>query len=328
MFNTPNKAALMIFFLIFPTSFLSAQENQVSISINHDQRCIVSNGLPDHSTGEFPNRGNPNSISSQSIKLCISTHPVKGDVPKKVRGSIGVALNGVQMRPGTADYYDPSSRRGFSRDSRSGWNLEGLGARDLLGMDNNNAHVDNRGLYHYHGVAPVLAKNLDKNLIGYAADGFAIYYVPQQYKSSHQLKAGIRPSAPGGEYDGTYNEDWLYVKGAGNLDQCNGAVVDGKYRYFATDNYPFFPRCLWGEISTDFLHKREPGQQQGTHNRKQDTDNKRRSPARVPPAQAIRACQSKESGDSCSFNPRNRNQTVTGKCHTTPQGQSACRPML
>ena len=72
------------------------------------------------------------------------------------RGSVGIALNGVQFRPGTADYYDAQSPRGFSRDSSSGWNLEGLGARELLGMDNNNAHVDNRGLYHYHGVADVI----------------------------------------------------------------------------------------------------------------------------------------------------------------------------
>jgi len=311
--------------LLCAAPYLSANQNHVSIEIKGDQRCISSNGLPDHSTGKFPNSGNPNSISSQSIKLCMTTAPVKGKVAQKVRGSVGVALNGVQMRPGTADYYDPSSKRGFSRDSSSGWNLEGLGARVLLGMDNNNAHVDNRGLYHYHGVAPVLAKNLSKNLIGYAADGFPIYYVPGQYKSSHQLKAGTRPSAPGGEYDGTYNEDWQYVKSSGDLDQCNGAFVEGKYSYFATDNYPFFPRCLYGKISADFIIKREPGQQQG-NNRNQGSDNQRRSTGRVPPVQAIAACESKQSGDSCSFKAPHRDRKMQGRCHQVPEGDMACRP--
>lgn len=314
-----NKKTLITSFCVCSVPFVYADQNRVSIDIVGDKRCIVSNGLPDHSTGKFPNSGNPNSISSQSIKLCVSTNPVKGQVAQPVRGSVGVALNGVQMRPGTADYYDPSSHRGFSRDRSSGWNLEGLGARTLLGMDNNNAHVDNRGLYHYHGVAPVVAKNLKDNLIGYAADGFPIYYLPQQYHSSHQLKQGTRPNGPGGKYDGTYNEDWRYVKGSGNLDQCNGTFINGQYSYFATDSYPFFPRCLYGKVSNDFISARA---QQGRNSNSKPA----RNGTRKAPAQAIKACNAKQAGDRCSFSSQHSNRSIKGKCHKTPANQVACRP--
>jgi hypothetical protein len=43
------------------------------------------------------------------------------------------------------------------------------------------------------------------------------------------------------------------VAGSGNLDECNGATVNGRNVYFATDTFPFFPRCFRGEVSRDFL---------------------------------------------------------------------------
>ena len=116
-----------------------------------------------------------------------------------------------------------------------------------LGLDQNNAHVDERGLYHYHGMPPALASTGDSTLVGWAADGFEIHYAGATAVSSWQLKDGTRPTAPGGAYDGTYVQDWEYIEGSGNLDACNGAVVQGQYVYFATDTFPFFPHCLMGE---------------------------------------------------------------------------------
>ena len=66
------------------------------------------------------------------------------------------------------------------------------------------------------------------------------------------LKKGTRPSGPGGRYDGTYVQDWEYKKGSGNLDKCNGKIMNGKYVYFATDTFPFYPRCHWGTVGNDF----------------------------------------------------------------------------
>jgi len=193
-------------------------ENKVSITIEGDQRYVVSNGLPDHNTGRFPNRGNPNTISAQNTRFCVAVHPHKNSQSTPVdRGPIGIAMNGVQIRPETAEYYDPSSRRGFSRNPASGWNVEGLGAAAMLGMDQNNAHVDRRGLYRYHGVPKGLVARAGSSIIGYAADGFEIHYVGNKQTSSYRLKPGTRPSGPGGKYDGTYVQDWEYVAGSVHL---------------------------------------------------------------------------------------------------------------
>ena len=32
-----------------------------------------------------------------------------------------------------------------------------------------------------------------------------------------------------------------------------GGTLDGQYVYFATDTYPFFPRCFRGTVSSDFI---------------------------------------------------------------------------
>ena len=196
----------------------------------------------------------------KKINLCFSAKPKKGKRARFIRGSVGVALNGVQFRPGTADYYDPSSPRGFSRDRRSGWNLEGLGARDKLGMDRNDAHVDHRGLYHYHGVASVLARSAKGTLIGYAADGFEIHYVGNQKKSSYRLKSGNRKTDPGGKHDGTYNEDWKYVAGSSSLDQCNGGLLKGKLCIFCHKKLPVFPPLHVGGSKQRF-HSGSPSAQ-------------------------------------------------------------------
>lgn len=253
--RTLIMAAATTWAVLTVTAAAQAHDNEVKMIVEFERRCFVSNGLPDHDTGTFPNRGNPNRILPQNIRMCVPGKPpsTPGKTPQYHRGSIGIAINGVQFRPGTADYYDGGMRSGISRDPSSGWNLDGLGARDLLGMDENNAHVDERGLYHYHGPADPLIDSTRATLIGYAADGYDIHFVDGRKKSSYQLKKGTRQTAPFGTYDGTYNEDWIYVAGSGDLDECNaGRNLYGRFVYYATEVYPFFPRCLWGEISDDF----------------------------------------------------------------------------
>lgn len=242
-------AASMVVLTVFPTT----AQNRVEISERGNQICIRSNGLPNHATGRFPNRGNPHRIRAQDIDVCVSANPRKGNRPSGTgQGAIGIALNGVIIRPGTADYWDPGSRRGHSRNRSSGWNLEGMGAADTLGMDRANGHVDNRGLYHYHGKPVAALKTRGGTHIGYAKDGFEIHYVGSTARSGYRLRSGARPSGPGGRHDGTYVEDWVYVGGSGTLDQCNGGTLNGKFVYFATDTFPFYPRCLWGQPSRDF----------------------------------------------------------------------------
>lgn len=238
-------------------------QNSVTIAEKPEeqQRCFNSNALPDHSTGTFPNRGNPNAIAPQQLSMCVTTNPVRGISPQPIRGSMGIAINGVPFRPTTAGFYDPNGRRGHSRNGDRNWSLDIHGAPGKLGLDFNNAHVGRGGLYHYHGIAKSLTDTSGSSLIGYAADGFEMHYIGSEAVSGYQLKDGDRPAGgPPGEYDGTWNEDYVHVPGEGRLDECNGGMLDGRYVYFVTDTYPFVGRCLWGAISKDFAggeHARE-----------------------------------------------------------------------
>ena len=249
MKKTPFFLAVILLSVTVISAFAASQA--IKIYKTKNQICVESNGIPDHEVGQFPRKGNPHSIKAQKIKFCVTSNPTKGEDAQKVR-TIGVAENGIIIRPGTADYFDASSPRGHSRDRSSGWNLDGMGPNNTLGLDHENAHVDKRGLYHYHGIAPALAEAVPNSRIGWAADGYEIHYVSNSIKPSYMLKRGSRPTAPGGVFDGSYNEDFEFVTGFGDLDECNGAVLNGIYKYFGTDTYPFFPRCLFGKDITKF----------------------------------------------------------------------------
>ncbi|MEM1377506.1 MAG: YHYH protein [Pseudomonadota bacterium] len=251
--NTKTQIATAAFIAVATSasSTFSDGIGSAKITENGNTVCITSDGLPNHTTGDFPNRGNPHSISRQNISVCVDASPQKNANATQIdRGAIGIAVNGVMIRPEAADYWDPNSRRGFSR-TRSDWRVEPMGVPDALGLDVNNAHVDNRGIYHYHGKPEGLLSLINGTLVGYAADGFEIHYVGTAAKPGWSLKTGTRPNGPGGAYDGTYIEDYEFT-GGGNLDACNGGTMNGQYTYFVTNTYPFYPRCLWGDVSSDF----------------------------------------------------------------------------
>ena len=44
---------------------------------------------------------------------------------------------------------------------------------------------------------------------------------------------------PGGQYDGTYRQDYETVDGYGDLDECNGMNRNGQYGYIVTDTFPW-----------------------------------------------------------------------------------------
>ncbi len=234
-----------------------AASAHVAITVEGDQRCITSDGVPDHETG--PWRAGA-SVEVQDHAFCMDATPERtGEITQNVRIS-GITLTGIPLRPGTAEFYDPTTERGYSRDRSSGWNVEGLSG---LVMDAQNAHVDGSGMYHYHGVPSAVVSALNGTLFGYAADGFEIHYVGDQAQSSWQLRPGERASGPGGVHDGTYVQDYEFIEGSGTLDECNGGMLDGRYVYFATDTFPFFPRCFLGTVSSDFGGGRPPPRNSG-----------------------------------------------------------------
>jgi hypothetical protein len=233
-------------------------ESEVQITEEGDQRVIRANGLPNHSTGKFPNPGNPNSIRPQNYFFKIPLRPATNAVFTPLeRQPIGVAVNGVVFDPGTAEYW--------KNDPSSGWRKEGIvQGKGTLGMDQNMAHVQPNGAYHYHGVPAGLVESLPgsgRKLIGYAADGFPIYTQTSEDHPSYRLKSGQRPGGsqgPGGTYDGTYTQDYEFVKGLGDLDEANGRIgttpeyPEGTYFYVATTEFPFYPRELRGTPDPSF----------------------------------------------------------------------------
>ncbi|MDE2828830.1 MAG: YHYH protein, partial [Gemmatimonadota bacterium] len=68
-----------------------------------------------------------------------------------------------------------------------------------------------------------------------------------------------------GAYDGTFREDWQFVAGSGDLDQCNGRFgvtpefPEGIYHYYLTEDYPYIPRCVWGTPDPSFRQRRTGG---------------------------------------------------------------------
>ncbi|WP_179380409.1 YHYH protein [Jannaschia marina] len=248
----PELKALAFSVLLVSTPG-SAHENDVTWDLRGDMICAESNGVPDHAMGRFPNRANPNTFRLQRLTFCFPETPQMAGTVTTGLMTVGVSLTGVPFRPYTAGYYDPDGRRQLGPDPSSGWRQQAMHDPRSLGMDAENGHVDRAGLYHYHGVSPSLEAQAEGGLLGYAPDGFEIRYSPATATSSYVLKAGSRPTPPHGAHDGSYEEDFEYSAGSGTLDECNGMLVDGTYTYFATDAYPYLPRCFKGVVNPDFM---------------------------------------------------------------------------
>lgn len=283
-----------------PSSTLA--EPYVHIYSKGDYGFMETNGIPNHATGQFPAHTDPYAIGDKIFTYSISLSPQKtpdGPIPISILNDFwrfGIAINGVP--------FDPSGP--FWGE---GWQVEVLSqaSNKYLGIDFNNAHVQpydipdgpslKQGEYHYHGFPremflqlfeQAMKNDIDKQmyLLGYAADGFPIYApsahsdpndidsLDKTIHSSYRLKAGNRQSISGeefptGQYDGTFVQDYEYVPGLGDLDECNGRdgvtpeYPEGTYHYFITHEFPYIPRFFKG-IPHDpaFHHPRPPGIEQ------------------------------------------------------------------
>jgi hypothetical protein len=251
----------------------ASASSKVTISIEGGYRILRANGLPDHAPGQFPNRGNPHSISAQSYTFRVTLQPQTNSTPRDGHGVwFGVALNGVPFEPGTGEFWNGQRE----------WNYEAKSGFINLGLDQNNAHVQPTGAYHYHGLPTGLMTKLGGDgkkmlLVGYAADGFPIYTsdghsvatnaasAMKKMRSSWQIKRGERLGGPGGKYDGKFTADYEYVAGSGDLDECNGRFgvtpeyPQGIYHYYITEEFPQLARHWRGTPDASFFKQRGGG---------------------------------------------------------------------
>ncbi len=264
-----------------------------SWSSNETSRILTGNGIPNHEVGTFPNNNNPNTITAQNISetftLCpeiVSNNGVNVNGPAQI---IAYSINSVKFDPATAGRCDDNGVCSLAQ-GQGNWSIEALGHNTFdFGDDMNHAHVQPNGQYHYHGMPELLVDFLGENqgmtLVGWAADGFPVYarygysnsFDPNSaivsLQSSYQLKSEGDPGRPnilttlvGGPGQGNsspnipipmgaFTQDYEYIEGSGDLDECNGRFgvtpefPDGIYYYVVTDEFPFVSRCLKGDFN-------------------------------------------------------------------------------
>jgi len=258
----------------------STTENEVCFDISGDIRTISSNQYPNHTTGSFPNAD----VTAIALSVTIDLTPeTAGSVTyvydetgapspsNKNFYRFGVASNGLGYNPmGLKPWEDPDT-------GEQNWEWQAkVTDQGETHLDSYGGHVTSDGKYHYHGDIVGLADedgSRHSRIYGFAADGFPIYYKygysdPNdptssivELESSYQLRSGARPgdgtTAPDGTYDGTYIQDYEYINGLGDLDECNGRTgvtpeyPDGTYYYVITSEFPKIPNCFVGTPDID-----------------------------------------------------------------------------
>lgn len=267
-------------------------EADVLITSDSDSCTFTSNSIPNHDFNDETANFAEGTAQTEEVDLAftVTRSPSFASTVTPLSQSVknGVFLNGVKLDILSAGCYRPSSALAGEDGNTaigcldgSAWLLDPLSTELKFGADQHNAHIQPGGQYHYHGNPKAMFDDFPGSegspVIGFAADGFPIYgsYFYDETSgsvrkatSSYQLKAGNRvalydpyvgeelnPSdnaLNSAGYDGSYVDDWEYVAGSGDLDECNGMTVNGQYGYYAIDSYPWVIKCFKGTPHESF----------------------------------------------------------------------------
>jgi hypothetical protein len=239
----------------------------VNVAVSGSTCTISSNAIPNHdfnATGNFATK-----VSEQDQSFVITARPqiAARATALTLQYDNAVFLNGVKLDQLAAGCYGVGNGKIGCNDMSAPYRYDPLGGTSNFGADEHNAHTQPNGAYHYHGNPLALFDQDGRTgaspVIGFAADGFPIFgsYISsggavRKAKSSYQLKSGSRTGGPGGDYDGTFIDDWEFVAGSGDLDICNGMMQDGAYGYVVTDSYPHVMGCFSGTPDSSFQKQR------------------------------------------------------------------------
>lgn len=241
------------------------QQGSITIDIKESRCAINANGIPDHNYN-LEEGGFRHDVSAQSYQFYVPLMPKKSHkiTPLSLRTDNGILLNGVKIDLLAAACYGVGDEKIGCNNPEQAWRFDPAHMANGFRMDEYIAHTQPNGAYHYHGTHKLPHGT---EIIGFAADGFPIrtpYIIKQgkliKLKSSYRLKTGKRQPAtnlmeakfPGGNYDGTFRDDWEYVKGLGDLDICNGGDFGNGYSYYATESFPYFMACFIGTPDPSF----------------------------------------------------------------------------
>ncbi|WP_284205433.1 YHYH protein [Psychromonas marina] len=256
----------------------SVYSGSLKISLEGDKCIFTTNAIPNHDFNDA-DKSFHNKVSEQDITYTIPQSPVVSSKVTKLglRTDNAIFLNGVKLDVMAAGCFGIG--RGFigCGDDGQPFRYDPMSKLNSFGVDSHNAHTQPDGTYHYHGnPLAMFSENstVASPLIGFAADGFPIYgsYFDEngtirKAKSSYVFKDNGGPRvditykgktySPGGVYDGKYIDDFVYsASSGGDLDQCNGMTVNGKYAYYVTDTYPWVLNCFTGTPDSSFNKKR------------------------------------------------------------------------
>lgn len=230
-------------------------------------KCLFrTNAIPNH---DFNDGGSafPNDVSEQNDLFEITTSPTFAAQSTSISLQVdnAILLNGVKVDLLAAGCYGIGNGKVGCTDMDQPWRYDPMHAANGFAVDSHNAHAQPDGTYHYHGSPVALfdsSNDQESPVIGFAADGFPIFGsnvsfdgTIRQAQSSYRLKSGSRPSGegdPGGTYDGAFRDDYEYVEGLGDLDECNGMTLNGVYGYYITDTYPYVLACFKGTPDPSF----------------------------------------------------------------------------
>ena len=242
-----------------------------------NSKCVFStNAIPNHGFNDG-DRSFVNKVSENTANYSVTQTPAKvaNATQLSLSSDNAVFLNGVKLDLLAAACYDVGpdplgSEKIGCNDANQPFRYDPMSPTNNFGTDSHNAHTQPDGTYHYHGNPNAMFYSdtaIESPVIGFAADGYPIYgsyfndgNTVRKATSSYSLKPGSRLDvtykgktySPGGTHDGTYIDDYEYVNGLGDLDECNGMSVAGSYGYYVTDDYPWVLKCYKGTPDSSF----------------------------------------------------------------------------
>ena len=259
----------------------------------NDKRVVYSNNYPNHNFCFVANRAPAPYYRLYEVDLNPTLSGTTTSITRtngRPVNLFGISLNGVYMMPAPATpfIFEDQNTGEYNWD----WVFEpttNIGeGNNYVGLDCASAHVNSNTGYHYHGNMYEYVEQLASGIsttdsppanllqVGWAGDGFPILYrfgpdkdgnIKEMFPS-FQLKSGLRPgdgiSAPCGPYSGKYTNDFEYIPGKGDLDDCNGieasvtlTTAQGEqtfeYYYVVTQDFPQIGRCMKGNFDDSFV---------------------------------------------------------------------------
>jgi len=228
---------------------------------------FITNAIPNHDFNDG-NNSFPNNVAEQNDQYTITVSPAfaAGNTPLSLTMDNAILLNGVKVDLLAAACFGVGNERTGCGDPDQPWRFDPMFSANGFRIDSHNAHTQSDGTYHYHGVPNALFESdqeVESPLVGFAADGFPIYGsyfndggTIRKARSGYRVKSDTRPDGdgnPGGTPDGTFRDDYEYVEGLGDLDECNGMTVNGVYGYYMVDEFPYVLNCFRGTPDSSFF---------------------------------------------------------------------------